>query len=257
MRSVHWLSISSDEVQSGLWTGDGFEAMFWWILGQRGGDLHWYCRLYTEHDGLEGQIRVCFTKIKRYFQLPNRKDSSQICPVTLSEINESCNAETDTGLIKIKQEYDGLNEVIKEIDIDGEWGGCLDSAQFWSGSGLLEFTEFCHLASWFLKEEDETMLLKELKEAFRIYDKDEEGWVKGHWDILLSGKLFSFISTNSLKEILKELDSQLSEEELEGIIEEVDTDGSGTLDFDGKENLSARISDLFTKLWKCQIPSQL
>ena len=47
--------------------------------------------------------------------------------------------------------------------------------------------------------------------------------------------MFSFISTNSLKEILKELDSQLSEEELEGIIEEVDTDGSGTLDFDGKE----------------------
>ena len=44
-----------------------------------------------------------------------------------------------------------------------------------SGSGLLEFTEFCHLASWFLKEEDEETLLKELKEAFRIYDKDEAG----------------------------------------------------------------------------------
>ena len=43
---------------------------------------------------------------------------------------------------------------------------------------MLEFTEFCHLASWFLKEEDENMLLKELKEAFRIYDKDEEGWVR-------------------------------------------------------------------------------
>ena len=86
-------------------------------------------------------------------------------------------------------------------------------------------------------------MLKELKEAFRIYDKDEEGWVK----VLLfrnyyQGKLFSFISTNSLKEILKELDSQLSDEELEGIIEEVDTDGSGTLDFDGKEKLPARIS---------------
>ena len=45
--------------------------------------------------------------------------------------------------------------------------------------------------------------------------------------------MFSFISTISLKEILKELDSSLSEEELEGIIDEVDTDGSGTLDFDG------------------------
>ena len=103
---------------------------------------------------------------------------------------------------------------------------------------MLEFTEFCHLASWFLKEEDENMLLKELKEAFRIYDKDEEGWVRVSFSVLLFS-LFSFISTNSLKEILKELDSQLSEEELEGIIEEVDTDGSGTLDFDGKERNSS------------------
>ena len=56
--------------------------------------------------------------------------------------------------------------------------------------------------------------------------------------------MFSFISTNSLKEILKELDSQLSEEELEGIIEEVDTDGSGTLDFDGKRNISGDFAKL-------------
>ena len=47
---------------------------------------------------------------------------------------------------------------------------------------------------------------------------------------------FSFISTNSLKEILKELDNKLSDEELEGIIDEVDTDGSGTLDFDGRKS---------------------
>ena len=42
-----------------------------------------------------------------------------------------------------------------------------------------------------------------------------------------------FISTNTLKEILKELDGKLSDEDLENIIEEVDEDGSGTLDFDG------------------------
>ena len=39
-----------------------------------------------------------------------------------------------------------------------------------------------------------------------------------------------------LKEILREIDSKLSEEDLDGIIEEVDEDGSGTLDFDGNEN---------------------
>lgn len=40
-----------------------------------------------------------------------------------------------------------------------------------SGSGELEFEEFCALAAKFLIEEDEEALHKELKEAFRIYDK--------------------------------------------------------------------------------------
>ena len=41
-----------------------------------------------------------------------------------------------------------------------------------------------------------------------------------------------YISTGTLKEILHELDPKLSEEELTGIIEEIDEDGSGTVDFD-------------------------
>merc|ERR1711878_193783 len=95
-----------------------------------------------------------------------------------------------------------LREIIEEIDEDG--------------SGLLEFGEFCQLAAKFLVEEDEEALKKELKEAFRIYDKDQQG----------------YITTDVLKEILREIDSKLSEEDLDGIIEEVDEDGSGTLDFD-------------------------
>ena len=68
----------------------------------------------------------------------------------------------------------------------------------------------------FLCEEDEECLRNELKEAFRIYDKEGNG----------------FITTTTLKEILQELDSKLSEDELNGIIDEVDEDGSGTVDFD-------------------------
>lgn len=36
-----------------------------------------------------------------------------------------------------------------------------------------------------------------------------------------------------LKEILKELDDKLSDDELDSMIEEIDTDGSGTVDWDG------------------------
>jgi len=95
-----------------------------------------------------------------------------------------------------------LKQVIEEVDIDG--------------SGELEFNEFVLLATKFMNEEDEEEMKKELKEAFRLYDKDGEG----------------FIPTSTLRVILKELDDKLSDEDLDGMIEEIDADGSGTVDFD-------------------------
>ena len=50
----------------------------------------------------------------------------------------------------------------------------------------------------------------------------------------LAGK--GYIPTSSLKDILKELDETLSAEDLDNIIGEIDTDGSGTVDFDGEQN---------------------
>lgn len=40
-----------------------------------------------------------------------------------------------------------------------------------------------------------------------------------------------YIPTSSLKEILRELDDKLTNEELDGIVGEIDEDGSGTVDF--------------------------
>ncbi|TRY79379.1 hypothetical protein TCAL_09821 [Tigriopus californicus] len=95
-----------------------------------------------------------------------------------------------------------LEDIIHEIDEDE--------------SGCLEFPEFIQLAAKFLIEEDEEQMKWELKEAFRIYDKHGNG----------------YITTKVLKEILREIDSTLNEDNLEQIIEEVDEDGSGTVDFD-------------------------
>jgi len=83
-------------------------------------------------------------------------------------------------------------------------------------SAKIDFLAFCHISAKFMTEEDEEGLRDELKEAFRIYDRDGQG----------------FITTDVLKEILREIDSELTEEDLDNIIEEVDEDGSGTLDFD-------------------------
>lgn len=116
-----------------------------------------------------------------------------------------------------------LDEMIEEVDEDK--------------SGCLEFEEFIILAAKFIVEDDEEArkwlirfsmpprligiplsVQKELKEAFRLYDKEGNG----------------FIPTSCLKEILKELDDQLSNADLDGMIQEIDSDGSGTVDFDGE-----------------------
>lgn len=86
-----------------------------------------------------------------------------------------------------------------------------------TGSGELEFEEFCTLAARFLVEEDTEALQQELREAFRLYDKEGNG----------------YITTDVFRGILHELDDKLSPEELDLMIEEIDADGSGTLDFDG------------------------
>merc|ERR1712080_807843 len=96
-----------------------------------------------------------------------------------------------------------LKEILEEIDEDG--------------SGEIEFEEFCQLCAKFLIEEpDEETMKAELKEAFRVYDKEANG----------------FITTDTLREIISELDTRLTKEDLDGIIEEIDEDGSGTMDFD-------------------------
>lgn len=54
------------------------------------------------------------------------------------------------------------------------------------------------------------------------------------WGIFPEFSLKKYFSFSTLKEILAALDDKLSNSDLDGIIAEIDTDGSGTVDFDGK-----------------------
>ena len=113
-----------------------------------------------------------------------------------------------------------LEELIEEVDADSKSGvcRCFFSKLRSPESGRLEFEEFVTLAAKFIVEEDDEAMQKELKEAFRLYDKEGNG----------------YIPTTCLREILRELDDQLTDKELDMMIEEIDTDGSGTVDFDGE-----------------------
>merc|ERR1711962_662617 len=96
-----------------------------------------------------------------------------------------------------------LKNLLEEIDEDG--------------SGEIEFGEFCQLCATFLVEDPDIETMKrELKDAFRIYDKEGLG----------------YITTETLRGLIGELLAPLTDEGLDGIIEELDEDGSGSMDFD-------------------------
>ncbi|XP_055712564.1 troponin C, isoallergen Bla g 6.0201-like [Phlebotomus papatasi] len=109
---------------------------------------------------------------------------------------------TILGMLGHQLDQKMLDEIIAEVDADG--------------SGQIEFEEFATLAARFLVEEDAEAMQAELKEAFRLYDKEGNG----------------YITTGVLREILRELDDKITEEDLDMMIEEIDSDGSGTVDFD-------------------------
>ncbi|XP_026739333.1 troponin C-like isoform X2 [Trichoplusia ni] len=106
-----------------------------------------------------------------------------------------------------------LNTMVHNYD-DLELDRMVDSEDA-EACGTLNFDSFVRVAMYFLEEDDEA-LQKELKEAFRLYDKEGNG----------------YIPTSSLREILAALDEQLTPDQLNEMIAEIDTDASGTVDFD-------------------------
>lgn len=86
-------------------------------------------------------------------------------------------------------------------------------------SGELEFSEFVELAEYFVEpEQDPKEYKKDLREVFVLYDTQKKG----------------YIPTADFKGILKELGPDVPESELDGIVDEIDQDSSGTIDFDGE-----------------------
>ncbi|EDX03802.1 troponin C [Drosophila sechellia] len=119
-----------------------------------------------------------------------------------------------TGFIETLRLKTILNSMGQMFD-DSELQALIDDNDP-EDTGKVNFDGFCSIAAHFLEEEDAEAIQKELKEAFRLYDREGNG----------------YITTSTLKEILAALDDKLSSSDLDGIIAEIDTDGSGTVDFD-------------------------
>jgi len=103
---------------------------------------------------------------------------------------------------------DEIDEMIEETDRDN--------------SGAIDFREFCSLM---VKREREKETVEDLKQAFRVFDKDGNGYV----------------STSELKFVMNKLNVHFTEQELQEMILEADIDGDGQVNFN--EFYSMMITD--------------
>lgn len=91
-------------------------------------------------------------------------------------------------------------------------------------SGEIEFPEFIELAEHFVEPEPEYgEVKKELRDVFVMYDKQMRG----------------YLPAAEFKEILKQIDPDVPEKDLDQIVDEIDADSSGTIDFDGEMRQSS------------------
>ena len=84
-----------------------------------------------------------------------------------------------------------------------------------SARGFITWEQFKPIFEKKLREDEDE---RELREAFRVLDKNSKG----------------VIGVDDLRWILRSLGDDLTDEEIEDMIMETDTDGSGTVDYEGR-----------------------
>ncbi|XP_015171352.1 PREDICTED: neo-calmodulin-like isoform X6 [Polistes dominula] len=92
-----------------------------------------------------------------------------------------------------------LRDMVNQVDQDG--------------NGTIEFNEFLQMMSKKMKGADGK---DELREAFRVFDKNKDG----------------LISSKELRHVMTNLGEKLSEEEVDDMIKEADLDGDGMVNYE-------------------------
>lgn len=83
------------------------------------------------------------------------------------------------------------------------------------GNGTIDFPEFLTMMARKMKDTDSE---EEIREAFRVFDKDGNG----------------FISAAELRHVMTNLGEKLTDEEVDEMIREADIDGDGQVNYEGE-----------------------
>ncbi|XP_060577948.1 calmodulin-A-like [Ruditapes philippinarum] len=91
-----------------------------------------------------------------------------------------------------------LKDMINEVDVDG--------------NGTIDFPEFCQMMNRRMTEHNEP---EELMEAFKVFDKDGNG----------------YISEEELKYVMMNLGEKMTDDEVKEMMREADVDGDGQISY--------------------------
>lgn len=95
-----------------------------------------------------------------------------------------------------------LDEIIRHVDTDG--------------THAINFEEFLNLMVSWIKDDKSKNSEDELKEAFRVFDKDGSGYIE--WE--------------ELKYVMQGTGEPLTDEEVTAMMQEADKDGDGRIDYE-------------------------
>ncbi|XP_053700934.1 calmodulin-like isoform X1 [Synchiropus splendidus] len=114
-----------------------------------------------------------------------------------------------------------LQDMINEVDADGKLASLNSFSHMFDaililchpGNGTIDFPEFLTMMARKMKDTDSE---EEIREAFRVFDKDGNG----------------FISAAELRHVMTNLGEKLTDEEVDEMIREADVDGDGQVNYE-------------------------